>query len=191
MHAEEPGQNYASYPSPSPHPQKAGPGCYFPSPQPLDQTAGANLHLSQHHSPTPRVPTLSPFPLPGSTLDNATCQQRSSPRLRRCCEVLPCLLSPSSHLRAVLGARRNPSRPSSRENDLQGWGPQASMQAGPINIKQRGCPGVLPRHVLSLGQALTSAQCQMTVQRCRACPAGTGSLCCRACCTALREQQGG
>lgn len=171
---------------PSPHSQKLGPG-YFPSPQPLDQPAEATLHLSQPYSPTLKVPTLPP----SLRLDSPQTIPHTSEGAARGSPRLPCLLSASSHPRAALGVRRNPSRPSSWENDLQGWGPQASVQAVPINIKKRGCPGVLPGHVLSWGQALASARCQAAVPHHRVPPVGTGSLCCCTHCTALTQQQGG
>lgn len=77
--------------------------------------------------------------------------------------LLPCLLSPLSCLRALLGLMRNLIWPSTWENDMQDWGPQASVQAIPINIKQQGCPRVLPRHILNLGQALGLVWCQSSV----------------------------
>lgn len=92
--------------------------------------------------------------------------------------AFPCLLSPLSCPRALLGVSRNPIWLSTWENDLQGWGPQASMQAVSINIKQRGCPRVLPRHVLSLGQALALVWCQALVPELRVPLAGIISLHC-------------
>lgn len=130
----------------------------------------------------PSSPLLDPPDPPGVVhLDNTIHQQRNGPRAAPgrgpCCAALPCLLSPLTHPRAVLGARRNPSWPSSQESDLQSWGPQASVQAVPINIEQRGCPRVLSRHILSLGQVLALAWCQAVVLHGRVLPVGTGSPC--------------
>lgn len=164
MHAEEPGQDYPS--SLLLTPKKQG----------LDATS---LHLklwTELQRPPCTFPNFTAplqeskhFFLPLACICLGQChapameQLRGSPRPRRCCAAFCCLVSPSSHPRAGLGAGRNLSRPSNRENDLQGWGPQASVQAVPINIKQRGCPRVLPRHLLSLGQVLALAWCQTVV----------------------------
>lgn len=176
MYAEKLDHYYSISPSPPPHPPKARPGCCSSTPGPTCRGHPAPL----------RVPV--PFPSP-STLDHVPA--KGSPRPRQCCAVFPCLRSPSSHPRAALGMRRNPIHPTSRESDPQGQGPQASGQALPINIKQRGCPRVLPRHVLSLGQVFTSAQCQAVVPHCRVLPVRISSLCCHIHCTGFREQQEG
>lgn len=99
------------------------PPCIFPN-------LTAPFQESQHFCPFPGLDPPRTTPCTSEGADWG--QPQAKAKLQR----LPGPLSPSSHLRPMLGVRRNPSWPSSWENDLQGWGPQASVQAIPINIKQ-------------------------------------------------------
>lgn len=149
---EEPVQHYSSTPSPSstlksrmllPFTSTSGPSCRGHPPNLI-----ASFQESQHF-----LLLLAWILEQCHTSSNERSKDSLGP-------LVPCLLSPLSYLRALLGLMRNPIWPSTWENDMQGWGPQASVQAIPINIKQRGCPRVLPRHILNLGQALGLVWCQ-------------------------------